>query len=254
LLATEGDDASFDRAFYNWILGASIAQSSVGSCDTVRAAVKQLGVWKLENVRTCGIVDRDYRTDEKLNNFEEDRCIVLPYHEAESYLCHPDVAVDASTLSGKAVSRDQVTEMLAHSCDRHLLRTALRRTIELSEIRLAVGKGEDEAWPKDFDAALEALRQWVKQELPRAGGLESKVEHDFRDEYAKARKAIEDRNVEEMLRIFPGKSLAQAMAKPLGFQSHALMLNALRANRRANSYQPLVEIRKKVEAMIGLPT
>ncbi|WP_230280776.1 AAA family ATPase [Croceicoccus sp. Ery15] len=93
-LVVEGQDESFDSIFYNFILGDSeIAPSSVGGCEDVIAIVSRSGKWNRisPDVRVVGVVDRDYKSDAEIAEIEGPTLFVLEYHEAESYLCEPDL-------------------------------------------------------------------------------------------------------------------------------------------------------------------
>ncbi len=87
----EGDDASFDRAFYHWLLSArDIELVPLGASTDVIAAASREGVWQQlsPTLHVGGIVDRDFKTAFECS---AKNVVVLEYHEAESYLCHPDI-------------------------------------------------------------------------------------------------------------------------------------------------------------------
>jgi energy-coupling factor transporter ATP-binding protein EcfA2 len=255
LLVVEGEgDASFDRGFYSWILGDSMKVANVGSCDTVKAAVRRLGVWasvaEIGRVLIGGVVDRDYKADWELATFEKAGCTVLPYHEAESYICHPEVAAHAAALRNVNTSKGEVIELLADLCQGHLVRTALLRTIARSQIRLRIGRAKGEAWPETYDDALNVLKKWADDERrsQKPDALPATAQYYFQEEYNRGEQSIKERDIDLMLTLFPGKELATRLSETLGFKNHMDMLNALiSAKREAAANAPLANLAKELK-------
>jgi ABC-type lipoprotein export system ATPase subunit len=251
LLAVEGaGDSSFDRAFYQWLVGPHTKVASLGSCDDVRNAVLHDGIWgKAGDVKICGVVDRDYRTDARLDHVAQSGCVYLDYHEAESYLCHPQIIHDASQLSARDISVEEAIDALAKACQTQLFNTAVRRTVARTEIRLSIGPNPNSG-PKDIDAGVSKVREWAESEMPRATNFADNAETAYRDEYRKCELAINNRDVDEMLRLFPGKELLKQLAPLAGFKVEKLLVSATR-NLTPSNYPPLVKvievIRSKLE-------
>ena len=95
-LIVEGDEDSFDSLFYRWVLQDNAIQiRGYGGCEDVTAATKKLDMWQeiAPGARIIGIIDADYRSDSELAKLDNTNCLALTYHDAESYLCHPDLLI-----------------------------------------------------------------------------------------------------------------------------------------------------------------
>ncbi len=91
-LVVEGHDESFDSVFYRWLLSdIDFLPAPVGGSEDVIAITTRAGKWQRisPDVRLTGIIDRDYKSDTDVAQLEAKGLVVLEYHEAESYLCHP---------------------------------------------------------------------------------------------------------------------------------------------------------------------
>ena len=244
LLVVEGKDGkSFDTPFYRWITGGSITIANVGSCDSVRAAVRRLGVWeKIGTAALCGVVDRDYRDDHEIERLEGSNVVCLHYNAAESYLCVPELIAAASIHSGANVPKAGALDQILEFCRGQEVKTALLRTIERSKIRLRIGPDKNTHWPKDEQSALNALDEWAAKEQPRADNLRTMVQENFKQEFARCKKSVSDKNVDEMLALFPGKPLAEKMARYAGFQTVGTLLKSAAANLVPEDYAPLKQI------------
>jgi len=208
-IITEGKkDQSFDQAFYRWIVGGSVSVACVGSCDDVRSAIIREGVWnKIGTAVLRGVVDRDYRTPDRIASFEKAQCLVLPYHEAESYLCIPAIIAIAATYSEVQITESDALDELCKLCERHLIRTAVNRTIQLTETRLRIGPGKDEPMPKHYEMALADIETWITKEAPRSSQLIAGAVDIFKKEHEQCKQAIASKNVDQMLTLFPGKEI-----------------------------------------------
>lgn len=253
VLAVEGQgDKSFDKEFYQWVVGSDITVVNVGSCDRVKSAMNHEGVWeKVGSVRVCGIVDRDYRTETRLSDFETSGCHVLKCHEAESYLCDPELLRDAAKLSGHQRTAEDFIDRMASICESRITPVALKRTIAKSEIRLAVGKEKGESWPKDRDAGKAILDKWISDEIVRANNFEANTQQAYAAEYELCQRAVAGRDVTAMLAIFPGKEMLPALAQLAGFTSKEVLLKSVADNLSPTSYNRLVEVREAVRAALA---
>ena len=99
----EGHDQSFDSIFYQWLLGgAGTNVVPVGGSDDVIRAATGTGAWGqlADKVRIVGIIDRDFRASGELEGLGAPLIHVLPLHEAESYLCIPELVYDLANHLG----------------------------------------------------------------------------------------------------------------------------------------------------------
>ncbi len=249
VLAVEGEsDKAFDFDFYKWVLGPEITVVNVGSCHSVRAAVNHEGAWgKAGNAVICGLVDRDYLDDAKLEEFTKRDCLVLRFHEAESYLCHPDLIADTQPYSSTTRSREEIVDYLVTRCSGELLMaTALERAAKRSENQMRIGKPRGESWPKDLPSAKLALERWIQSESPRAASFEAAVINEFDVQYNLCKAAIDNRNIDQLLAFFPGKELLKSIVTYAGFQNQSHFMKVVTQFLQPKNYQTLVEIAKAV--------
>jgi hypothetical protein len=198
-------------------------------------------------MKICGVVDRDFRSEQRLTAYSSAGCEVLGLHEAESYLCIPELLLDASKKSGASVSREDIVNRLASICAPRVASTALRRSIARSEVRLSVGPIKGEGWPKDSTEARASLNKWITSESPRAAQFESSVTGCFEEELALCEQAVEQKDAAEMLKLFPGKEILKPLLTLAGFQSQSAFEKSVYLNLSAGDYPQLVEVREAIE-------
>lgn len=250
LAVVEGHDTSFDHDFYQWVLGLNTTILSVGSCDNVRGAVKHSGVWKkIGDQKIFGVMDRDYRSDEQLKNIAPAGCYLLEYHEAESYLCHPDLLVEATKRSGRRKTRKEFLDGLVFQCQNLLVDTAIRRSIAKTEVRLRVGREGGDDWPKNIEAAKTAMRGWAAIESVRANDFENRAVANLDSEIETCQQAIDEANIDKMLALFPGKALLGRMAALARFDETTLLNSVSELN--ANNFPHLVKIFDAARSELG---
>ncbi len=233
-IAIEGKDASFDNTFYNWLIAdKGVAVVSLGDCEQVRAAVTQQGLWNRLATKTdiIGVVDRDFRSDEDLAALSQDSCIVLDYHEAESFICHPKIVAHTAAVLGLLVSppnEDQVVDELVRYCDAEKFKVALKRTLRAVRPRFGpVLPNQVLDTLMSRETAEAALKRAIEDAEKAGVGFEP-FNRAFIKELSVCDSAIQKRDVDELLRIFPGKQLLSRLAKIAGCSSPAQMLNAVR--------------------------
>lgn len=247
LLVAEGTGSDpFDARFYRWLTDGTFTVRNVGNCYDVREAVRHSGVWKhAGDVEIIGVVDRDYRGEQY---GLPGQCIVLPYHEAESCVCHPNLLVDASRLSGKNCDREAFVDLLTKLAKQKLVRVALTRLFELSKTRLGIGKGKDDPWPDSKESAIGEVRRWAENEhSDRAGDYAGMAEAKFIAEYDRCKNAIDSRDVETILQVFPSKNVMVApLARVAGFSGEDAYLNSVYTNLKPGEYPWLSKLRKEI--------
>ena len=93
ILFSEGKDSSFDSLFYRWLTDFrnDFEVVPVGCSNDVKAITSRIGIWKeiAQNIRLKGIIDRDFKSGQEINDYYNENLTVLEFHEAESYLCFP---------------------------------------------------------------------------------------------------------------------------------------------------------------------
>jgi energy-coupling factor transporter ATP-binding protein EcfA2 len=254
LIAVEGTDKSFDRDFYAWIVEPSISVAAVGNSHSVRGAVMHHGVWEaVGDLKIAGIVDRDFKTDAQIKEIEASGCYVLAYHEAESYLCHPTLLAAAVKYSGKKeLAENDFVERLAQQCEGHLLGVAKTRTKEASIIKLEIGPDAANKGSKDLASMRAAIESWANKELPRADNYTESVLKLFDAEYAKCKAAIDSRNIDARLALFPGKEILANLANYAGFGDSTRLLASVAENLSAKQFPHLIQVGESASANLSI--
>jgi hypothetical protein len=223
-VAVEGDETSFDRPFYRWLAGPDVEVVPLGSSEEVRAATGGREIWDRLTNRTAtiiGVVDRDYRDDDTLSELPE-ACVCLAYHEAESYLCEPDLLADLAQALGTIdvpPSAADIREAILSWAAEAVLSVSVRRASEQLAIRLGASIPRralaklgtvDEA--KDYLAKSGEGERAKAAEKLGEGSIEKVLQHEHR----RTKKAVDEGDLPAVLRLFPGKELLAALASRIG--------------------------------------
>lgn len=222
-LGVEGDDSSFDVEFYRWLCGPNVSVAPLGDCESVRAAARGADLWSemsTGGASVAGIIDRDYRTDERLRELANDGLIVLPLHEAESYLCIPSVVVVLAEKLGlvEPPTIDQVTDTITAFAKAQRERVAVRRTAERARVSLAVSiprRVFDKLRPGDLIDALSRLAAEEERKAASWVGRDA-VQSAYDAEVARLDAAIQTNDIPGLLALLPGKELLGALRKLIG--------------------------------------
>ncbi len=184
VLYCAGRPGSVDESFYRWVLrGSSVRVVPLGGHrDIVRHL--QEGGGEAKGAPRCGVVDRDAWPDEALAR-QSDVVEVLPYFEVESYFVHPELLGPALADSGRPLEPAALVGLLLEAA-RSSYMVAINA--HLSHAPKARGR----------DRLEEMARQYAGQ-LRYADSI------------------LERGNVDALLRYFPGRRLAQCLARDLDF-------------------------------------
>lgn len=90
-----------------------------------------------------------------------------------------------------------------------------------------------------------AWAEWADAESARGTNLKTDALKNFNEEFDKCQKAINDKNVDDMLALFPGKEMLPALANFVGFSVDTMLVSAT-TNIVAANYPHLVKIIKSV--------
>jgi energy-coupling factor transporter ATP-binding protein EcfA2 len=244
-VAIEGNEDSFDNGFYNWLVDdKTVAVAPMGDCEQVRAAATQQRLWDRLATRTniIGIVDRDFRSDAELNQLAKDSCIVLDYHEAESYLCHPKVVAHTASALGltePVPTEETVTQELVRYCDGEIFKVALKRTLRLVPPGCGPLLSNQVMGLITTEAAAESALLRAVEDAQRNGWSGESCRMAFAKEFIACKSAVEKCDVDELLKLFPGKQLLARMAHMAGCSNPIQMLNAVKKH-----WSPAVEYSK----------
>jgi ABC-type lipoprotein export system ATPase subunit len=245
VLVTEGHEKSFDAIFYRWILQDSKVEIYPGGgCGDVAAIVSKAGLWNRisSKIQLWGVVDADYRDDTYLDGLRSESIHVLKYHEAEAYLCIPEVLCAIASRIGSQETQltpERVQDLILSSLETKKLSVAARRAFAKSRVTLAV------SLEKKLIAATSAREELVAQirnaaesELKKAESAISpdQVESSFNSEVAAIESVIGERNVDVALRYLPAKELLNALAPLAGCKNGSDLMRSLRRNFKPEEF------------------
>ena len=216
VLITEGHDKSFDAIFYRWLLNdKELEIHPAGNCSDVVSTVSKSGLWEriTSKVTFLGVIDADYRNDTYLETLNTPLVTLLPYHEAESYLCVPEIIARVAERIGSQENLLTVQEVegsIFAALESSTLAIAAQRVFARSEIRLGVSvKRSILAAASTRESLVSAMNRAAHDELNKASVAirPDKLEDGLNSEIAAIEEIIRTRNVEMALRYLPGKQL-----------------------------------------------
>lgn len=224
-LIVEGESESFDSIFYDWILGdKSISPSAVGGCEDVSAIIKRSGKWERisPNVLVRGVVDRDFRGDVELAGLEKSGVQVLDFHEAESYLCFPEIIVAITCALGTAremPTESQVTDQIVKFAADKKIEVVAKRVAALLNVR--VGVSVPSKTLKRISDVISLKRAFFSDAAEQKNVALKSLDEEtinalFENELKRYEDALADREICQILRLVPGKELLKELAKLTG--------------------------------------
>ncbi len=240
VLVTEGHEKSFDAIFYRWLLGDSKLEIyPAGSCTDVEAVVKKSGLWSqvASNIRLQGITDGDYRVASSIHGVK-----TLAFHEAESYLCHPQLIVQVAERIGsqeKQLTAGDVEDMIFGQLQSDRAAIAARRAFFALKINLAASlpkKAIDSI--NTVEELVDAIAESCAAETEKANEVfdRTRTTELVQQELAQIDQIIESRNLNEALKYCPGKELLQKLAPKAGCRNGADLMRSLSKNFEASGF------------------
>lgn len=257
VVVVEGDETSFDREFYCWVCRGVVEPLAVlplGSSNDVAAAATRTGVWErlAPSVRLAGLVDRDYRSEKQIEWLEEHRCIVLKYHEAESYLCVPELLATLAAklgISEPLPSERDFLEIIHQSAVSLEVKVAAQRTFSRAThtVNIALPRKALIAAIND-DQLLDLLKKECEAESVKAqeiiGG--SAVESAFHEERQRVSDALKSRDIEGLLTVFPAKELLHAILRRLELRNSRQLILAAKRHLEPSAFPQVKELRDRI--------
>ena len=223
-VVVEGKDDSIDATFYQWLLtgNGEICVRSYGGCEDVMNATKRLDVWNqlAPGARLVGVVDRDYRSDEEVAHMTDTTCVLLDLHDAESYLCHPDVLIELADQLGidQFPDRTELIERLKKCFENQKHSTSARRLACRCKSKRHVSLTKDQLSRIASDADLiRAVKKSAEldQKNPPVETSVDNVAKIIREELKRCKDTLDGNDILDMLRLFRGKELLDEFAQLL---------------------------------------
>jgi len=252
-LLVEGTPSSFDLKFYQWILeDKGIDIVPVGSCDNVLKACNGASLWgKLSHTcKLAGVVDSDFTTTPVASQ----NVYRLEFHEAESYLCHPDLVAFVTECLGQneVVQPTDILKAIIENAKGSLISIVSKRIDRQFEqsLRPSVSRGSLQTITdigglvKTFESQrsaclAEAAQKWT------AG----KSAILIRKEHNTLLRAIKDEDVEVLLRLFEGKSLLKTLLSFPGSADDIAFLSATKKHIEIKNYPHLQKLQDSLVAL-----
>lgn len=256
-LLVEGHDESFDSIFYNWLLGdKEISPAAVGGCDDVLAIMARSGKWShiSPNVTLAGVIDRDYKGETALTNVEKAGVIALSFHEAESYLCDPEVLTEIAKAVGTVQSLPSEKVLIAKICSfvsSIQLKIVARRVAAQLNVRVGVSVPAKALARINSEAQLKQLliADVIRQKTHVSESLDEKVvEGLIAKETEALRNGINNQDIGSLLTLAPGKELLAILAPLAGCVDANGIARAARHHLRADKYSSLASLRDQILA------
>lgn len=256
VLVTEGHEKSFDAIFYRWLLSDNrIEIYPGGGCTDVASIVGKVGLWDKISTRISlhGVIDADFRDDDYLASLASSSVHTLRLHEAESYLCVPEiVCAIASRIGSQEVSLtpDAVQTFILDQLKRDLFIIAAKRLFARSRIALAVSVEKKLlAAAATRDQLVEAIRNAADAELAKASSMISapRIEAAFDAEVTKLRSILDAGDATGALRYLPAKELLNALAPRAGCKNGADLMRSLRRNFKPADFAIMSDLSRAIE-------
>jgi len=254
----EGSNTSFDNSFYQWVIGDAIKFSLFpeGSCQDILGTMARKDLWSklAPNTHIKGIIDRDFKSSLSVKGITEDNpsLMILKYHEAESYFCHPDFVSALSTASGnleKPVSKETCDEKIYSFSKQYLARVSLTRSIEINN-----PFGLEKKLYKDINDT-DNMREFIQTYCSKKETDENKVSafmDIFEKQVTRIQTAIDSQDIEKLLIFMPGKKLLNEIVTLLEFKSEQTMLNLTRTHLLVEDFPYLLELRDSIVSLIQI--
>lgn len=256
-LVVEGTESSFDSKFYPWILGDldnEFQISGYGSCNDVQAATKKLDIWQLivPQSMILGIIDADYKTEEEIGQLAGSGCISLKLHDAESYLCHPELLLELAAKMERSPfpTQDALIAEIIEFLDETMLNICHHRLAQRCRASVQISlRSEALAQVKDFE---ELKKQVSEVAVAYAGSNygfdDSRVKEILSEERRRCVTAKSSKDVMALLNLVKGKDLLAKFAKHFGLANGFEVMNYVAVHLSPESFSHTDALREQIKS------
>ena len=261
VIVTEGHEKSFDAIFYRWLLGDNkIEIYPGGGCTDVVSIVCKSGLWDKISTRISlsGVIDSDFRDTDYLSSIGTAVVHILPFHEAESYLCLPDILCAIANRIGsqdKPLVTEDVATQIIEMLKRDTLSIAARRVFAKAKIALAVSiERKLVAAIATGEELVAEIKKAAESELAKASTSISpeQLETYLNTELAAIDEVIKSRDILLALRYLPAKELLNALSPRAGCKNGTDLMRSLRRNFKPSDFQVIADLARIIEPQIIL--
>jgi ABC-type cobalamin/Fe3+-siderophores transport system ATPase subunit len=255
VVVTEGHEKSFDSIFYRWILkDPQIEIFPCGNCHDVKQIIRKESLWEQisSDIALVGVVDSDFRSDDLLQNQSNDGLVTLMLHEAESFICIPEIICAASESIGSQeniLTVQDVEELIISTLEDQKLPIALRRSFNDSTftVRLSIEKSALSTVSSKEDA-MTIIREKSSEEVNKA--MEAMSEDAFETrldaEISNINETISNKNILGALHYLPGKELLNRLAPKAGCKNGTDLVRSIKRNLNAEDYEEIIKLRESL--------
>lgn len=255
-LITEGHSNSFDSIFYRWLTGTEdIEIVPMGGCGDVQAVANRTGVWDAiaPSVKLIGIIDQDYKSIETIESLKSDNCRILEFHEAESYLCIPEIVVIVAEKIGLVETIPTITELqelIKNEFENEFLTISAQRVFEKAKIKLAVSieKTTLKTIDNEEDLSVKLIEE-AKNQMDFAGQefSEDKIKEMLTNEITRSKKVIAESNINEMIKLLPGKGLLAKITHKTGAKNPSDYARACSKHIKIEEFEVLTKLKETLD-------
>ncbi|MEY8849844.1 ATP-dependent endonuclease [Psychroserpens sp. XS_ASV72] len=253
-LAVEGKENSFDQLFYRWLIQSNdLEVIPVGSSANVKNMANKKGIWEkiAPSVKINGVIDSDFKSDNELNNGEDNNTLTLQYHEVESYFCDPKLVCElANKLSvlDPLPNEDEIAEFIIKEFESQINTISAQRTFSRGNIRLGVSLEKKVLSSIDtVDELKDAIAKGAELEKAKAESIgKEQMLKILDEELSKCQKALDDKSIPEILKLIPGKQLLNKLAPKAGCRSERNFANAVKKHIDIKDYPHLSELKTEL--------
>jgi len=255
VVVTEGHEKSFDSIFYRWVLNdAQIEIFPCGNCHDVKQIIRKESLWEQisSDIALVGVVDSDFRSDDSLQSQSNDGLVNLVLHEAESFICIPEIICAAAESIGSqenTLTPPQVEEEILSSLEAQKLSIALRRSFSDSTltVRLSIEKSTLSTVTSKDDA-MTIIRDKSSEEVNKAmkAMSEDTFESKLDEELGNINTTISNRDIIKALHYLPGKELLNRLAPKAGCKNGTDLVRSIKRNLDVDSYEEIIKLRERL--------
>ncbi len=230
-LVVEGSNSSIDRRFFQWLLAdRSLVIAPVGSHEAVVHAIRGQEAWAALSTRMTilGVIERDYRPDDALRKLEQKGCLLLDFHEIESYFCLPELVVRAESKAFRdtELSVPDVEEVILQLADEQKFVTAIRRTLQRLTIPSVSAPSREKISAVRNEAAAKELLETLHNQYEQRDAIADQVDSLYVEELSAVSAAIRDRSIHDLIRMLPGKQCLATIVRRTTFVSNDQIVDA----------------------------
>lgn len=261
VLFTEGQDASFDSLFYRWLANGKNGFEilPVGSSNDVKAITSRIGVWNkiAQNIKLKGIIDRDFKSQHETRQYEIESLSVLKFHEAESYLCHPELVEKIAgklNLVEEIPNADSIVELIFSQLEMQKIKIVAQQVSREASIQASISVSRKSLSDvTDFDALEKHL---IEKSVQQEASVKEKIGQERIKELVKEKKkdiekVIDAKDVETALALLPGKELLKEISAKVGCKSPLSFLRSVSKNISIDEFHHIKSISEKLTEMMN---